>query len=186
MKGPGRPLVALDPSGTHAPLENQAFEFFRGKTASYLAGYFTDGIYDKLLLRISHNEPSVRLALNALGSLHWEKDLRTRAVRDTKSPTTSSSSLELHTTLPVSQYSKALEGLRQCIEQKTAPLDVVLACSLLFIQFEVLRESVEAALAHLDNVMRLLRSNHHEVGKKMDSVLVGALMRLDLNATSVP
>ena len=60
-------------------LERRTFAFFCARTVPCLSGYFSDSVWGKLMLQVSHTEPSVRFAINALGALHEETLLRHQA-----------------------------------------------------------------------------------------------------------
>ena len=150
-------------------LEKRTFDFFRSRTAPCVSGYFQDSIWDRMILQVSHSEPAVRHAINALGAQHEENVLRQKAsMNDTAKPT------DFRTSFSVQQYSKALSGLQKLLRVESVPMDLVLLCSLACIHFEALRESFVPALIHAENAIRLLHSRTTFNAKDIDPTLVRA------------
>ena len=165
-------------------LERRTFDFFRNKTGPCLSGYFSDYVFDRMMLQASHTEPTVRYAVNALASLHEENLLRNKAARQAAgSALESSDAARFRTSFPMKQYSKALIGLQKLLKAQDVPMDVVLMCSLLFVHFEAVRESFVSALVHAENAICILHSSTTFNSKKPDPSLVRAMMRVDLQGT---
>lgn len=169
------PTSALVPAivpGEHTTtaLEKRTLAFFRAKTVPCLSGYFQDLVWNKFVLQLSYTEPTVRHAANALAALHEEKTLKQDA---------SDAGIRvanLQTSFHLQQYCKALNELQKLIESSSTKLDLVLACSLLFIHFESLRGYFVAALAHTENAVRLLNATTEQY----DLGLARELMRIDI------
>lgn len=157
-------------------LERRTFDFFRARTAPCVSGYFQDTVWDRLVLQLSHSEPAVRHAINALGALHEERSLRRTAGAEGIDVSL------VKTGFPILQYSKALNEMQALLKSGSASLDVILLCSLLCIHFEALRESFVPALMHVENAIQLLHSNNTYV-RKVNPSLIRAVMRMDLQGT---
>jgi hypothetical protein len=159
-------------------LERRTFDFFRTKTAPAVSGYFQDTVWDRIVLQMSHSEPAVRHAVNALGAMHEERYFRTKATRDGLDVA------PFRTEFPVQQYVKSLNELQVLLKDKNSPLDTILLCSLLLAHFESLRESFMPALMHCENAISLLYEQSAKFDpRKVNPSLVRAMMRLDVQAT---
>ncbi|KAI5370229.1 Putative zn(2)-C6 fungal-type DNA-binding domain, fungal transcription factor [Septoria linicola] len=169
--------VALVNDVSSDALERRTFDFFRARTAPCVSGYFADAVWDRLVLQLSHQEPAVRHAINALGALHEERSLRRTAGAEGIDVSL------VKTGFPILQYSKALNEMQELLKSGKAPLDVILLCSLLCIHFEALRESFVPALMHVENAIQLLQSNTTFDARKVNPSLVRAVMRMDLQGT---
>lgn len=118
-----------------------------------------------------------RHAVNALGALHEERQLRRTA---------SESGLDVSavkTSFPAVQYTKALRGLQLLLCNGSPPIDLVLMCVLLLVHFEALRESFIPALVHMEHAIRLLQSQTAREARKVDSSLIRSVMRLDVQGS---
>lgn len=127
---------------------------------------------------MSHSEPAVRHAVNALGALHEEKYLRKEAGNGGIDVSL------VKTGFPVQQYSKALKEMQALLTSNNVSLDVVLVCALVCIHFEALRESFVPALMHIENAIKLLHSKTGSLdARKVNPSLVRAVMRVDLQGS---
>lgn len=129
------------------------------------------------MLQLSHSEPAVRFAVNALGAIHEERSLRRSAGQEGIDVSL------VKTGFPIQQYSKSLNQMQALLKSGTAPLDIIILCSLLCIHFEALRESFVPALMHVENVIQLLQANYSLDARKINPSLVRAVMRMDLQGT---
>lgn len=152
------------------PLEKRTFQFFRQRTAPCVSGYFTDSVWEQLILQISHTEPVVRNAVTAVGALHEERMLR-RTARGR--------GIDVGTDLPLRYYCKALNGLQTLLKSDGLQMNVVLVTSLLLVHFEALREAYVDTLIHLDNAVRLLNAPARYT-QSVEPGLVDAFHRIDL------
>ena len=166
--------VSLSINANFDALEQRTFDFFRHRTTPCMSGYFNDTVWDRIVLQISHSQPAVRYAVNALGALHEERFLR-RSAGNQKVDVGS-----LQTSFPAKQYSKALNGMQALLKEPKLPLDVVLLCALLFIHFEALREAFVPALVHAENAIKLLHASSTFDAQKVDDNLVRSMMRIDI------
>ncbi|KAK4634813.1 Transcription regulator lscL, partial [Fulvia fulva] len=158
-------------------LERRTFDYFRARTAPCVSGYFHDSVWDRIVLQLSYSEPAARHAVNALGALHEERNLRKTATLEGVNVTV------LKNGFPLSQYSKALKGMQGLLKTPSVCLDTVLLCSLLCIHFEALREAFVPALMHVENAIQLLHSSTTFDARKVHPSLVRAIMRIDLQGT---
>lgn len=176
--GSPEPLAAaLVSDVSSGALERRTFDYFRARTAPCVSGYFHDSVWDRIVLQLSHSEPAVRHAVNALGALHEERNLRKTATLEGVNASL------LENRFPLSQYSKALNEMQALLKSPGVSLDIVLLCSLLCVHFEALRECFVPALMHVENAIQLLRSSTNLDARKINPSLVRAIMRLDLQGT---
>ncbi|CAK4032808.1 Transcriptional regulatory moc3 [Lecanosticta acicola] len=174
LKSPEPLTVALANDVTCDALERRIFDFFRARTAPCVSGYFQDAVWDRIVLQLSHSEPAVRYAVNALGALHEERQLRHTADHN------GTDAQLVKTGFPLSQYAKALNEMQSLLKSGGVSLDVVLICSLLCIHFEALRECFVPALMHAENAIQLLQSSTSFDARRVNPNLVRAIMRIDL------
>lgn len=159
-------------------LEKRTFDYFRSKTAPGISGYFRDAVWNRTILQVSHSEPAVRYAINALGALHEETFLRRKARQAGISNGT-----ECRTNFPIKQYAKAMSELQKLLKSEDAPIEVILLCAIVFMHFESITESFLPALLHLENAVRLVRSRAALSNKRIDSGIVQAILRMDVQAS---
>lgn len=81
------------------------------------------------------------------------------------------------------QYSKALKEMQTLLKGNLVSLDIVLLCSLLCIHFESLRGAHVPSLLHVENAIQLLQSSTSFDARKVNTSLVRAMERLDLQST---
>ncbi|SMQ46562.1 unnamed protein product [Zymoseptoria tritici ST99CH_3D7] len=155
--------------------ERRTFDFFRAKTAPTVSGYFQDSVWDRIVLQLSHSEPAVRHAVNALGSLHEHlSDVGNGNVNDSL----------VKASYPTQQYAKTLGAMQALMQGGNASMDVVLVCALICIHFEALREAFVPCLMHVENAIQLLNSKNGTLdARKVNPSLVRAIMRMDLQGT---
>ena len=158
-------------------LEKRAFHFFRCQTVPSISGYFQDDVWGRLVLQLSHVEPAVRHAVNALGALHEEQHLRCTGHDDMRYRSTTLDSFSTQ------QYANALERV-QTLTASSRPLtEVVVVCALVCIHFEALRGNSQAALLHIENAIKILVASKTLLSHEIDSDLVCAMMRVDLQSS---
>ena len=130
--------------------EKRIFHRFQLRTAPAFSGGSESGFWHDLVLKVGQQEPVVRNAIIALGSLH--EDYQIRGGKYEPQLIEDSSYREV-TTL----YGKALRQLNEQLNKPTktnAKLAVI--CSILFACFEVLRRNNMAAVVHYQQGMRQL------------------------------
>lgn len=169
---PSRALAANTGSNV---LEQQAFSFFRICTGPGLAGYFRGGAWDHIILQLSHTEPAIFHALNAISGLHREM-LVQRGIAVYGS--------QRRPDFPLHQYAKALKRLRTLLRTDNASSDVVLACSLLCIHFEAIQENFLSVMVHFENMTRVLHQQDKSKGLgQVHSSISQALIQIDIQCS---
>lgn len=153
------------------------FDFFRNRTAPFVAGFFDDETWDCTVLQLSQSEPAVRYAINALAAVHEERLLQRTRLQTI--PTASC----ITTTFPVQQYLKALERLRVLLSSPDVSIDLVLACALLCTYFEALRGSFHSALKHIEGVAKMLHSSQSAPLRKANQSLLATILQLDIHGS---
>ena len=131
-----------------------------------------------MVLQVSHSEPAVRHAINALGAQH-EMDVLRRNAKKSGIVTTT----DCRTTFPEVQYTKALAGLQRLLKAEQVPINIILICSLALVHFESLRECFVPALVHTENAIRLLQSSTTLNTESIEPSLVRAMVRLDVQGS---
>ena len=153
------------------------FDFFRNHTAPSISGFFDDETWDCTVLQLSHAEPAVRYAVNALAAAHEERLLQRKRLQ-------ASSTLSYITTpFPVQQYLKALKRLRVLLSSTGFSIDLVLTCALLCTYFEALRGSFRSALTHVENAANMLHGSLSPLLQKVDQGLLATIIQLDIHGS---
>lgn len=124
--------------------ERRYFHFFTQKTAPELSGYFDFEFYKILVLQISREQPAIRHALVALGSLH--EGIR---AEEREGGSLRSASL-LNYNQAIGQLSNPSPGSQQSIS-------VTLICCLLFIWVETLQGNHAVRMQQLTSGLNILR-----------------------------
>ena len=171
------PCRALGLDTSSSFLEKRIFDFFRNHTAPSMSGFFDDETWDCTALQLSHSEPAVRYAVNALAAVHEERLLRRAGL-----PTFATASC-VTSTFPVQQYLKALKRLRVLLSSPDLSIDLVLTCALLCTYFEALRGSFRSALTHVENVANVLHSGRSSPLLKANQNLLATIVQLDVHGS---
>jgi hypothetical protein len=172
--------------------ELRSFEFFRSQVAPDIGGFFGSSTWN-LVLQACTSEPAVNQAVVALGALYERLSLSLR-------PSNVGDARLIETDFPLQQYAKALSGFRRYLSMtKDLNLDTVLACALIHISIEVIRNNYVNAIVHLESSLQLLQHSSTEAPSpapgqsnrkallktaKVDSDLARAFLRLDLQAST--
>ncbi|MCJ1238414.1 hypothetical protein MMC14_006403 [Varicellaria rhodocarpa] len=131
------------PIESHTGDEIRAFDFFRTKVATSLAGLFDSTFWTRHILQAARHEPSVRHAVVALSSLS-ETKLQT-------TPSLANSSAPLGT-FAIRQHTKAISELsRKIQESSNLSMEVVLMTCTIFICFEMFQNHHESALGQMSS-----------------------------------
>lgn len=111
--------------------EKRTFHFFRTRTVPGLCGFFGSDIWERLVLQTTFQEPALRHAIIALGSLHERFEAGDRTVF--------ASNLDMvHGGLALQQYTKAINHvIKRSASKDSRSLDVCLIACILFACFEV-------------------------------------------------
>ena len=153
--------------------EHRSFEFFRLETIPGIGGFFEISTW-KLVLQACNQEPIVRQAAIALGALHEKLSLQSSS---------GDGSTQIETEFPMIQHGKALATVRKYLANEKRPkLDVVLMCALIFISMEVMQNNLLTASVHLENSLPLLQAKPPNHTPDIDSDMILAFRRLDLQA----
>ncbi|KEY73563.1 hypothetical protein S7711_09823 [Stachybotrys chartarum IBT 7711] len=148
-----RPLI-FDIDGTET--ERSLFHKFKVAADIGLSLHVCDctSFWNRLALRLAHQEDAVKHALVALGAAYQRYRVVERATDDNGGAQIS----ELET-LTIIQYNKALFNLRQQVaKQLPQSVELTLICCLLFLCLENLRSSYVGALDHLKYGLRVIVS----------------------------
>ncbi|PLN76728.1 hypothetical protein BDW42DRAFT_15631 [Aspergillus taichungensis] len=131
--------------------ELEAFHFFCQYSAHEIPGCFSSDLWERVILQMTHQEPSLRHAVVAVGSLHQ----RCRGMARTKS---GRGEMKWSQEFPVLQYIKALQHLRQRLSRAHDPLaaPVALIACLLFMCLEMLQGNRMGAVEHLRTGLQIL------------------------------
>lgn len=138
-----QPVLFADDPGLH---------FFRQNLAADLDGQFETKFWSKLVLQLSHSEPSVRHALSAISALYQdvESSLRHSAGYVKANPKAQK------------EWNGAVKSLSARIQAHPNSNLVPLVCCLLFTSIEFLRGNLQSSFLHVRsgfNILATLRCN---------------------------
>ncbi|KAL4971988.1 hypothetical protein BDW66DRAFT_155114 [Aspergillus desertorum] len=125
--------------------ETRALEFFFCTTSSCLGGYLDGAFWKRSVLQLSLSEPSIRLALAALGSMHESEASDTAASE-------SANRAAIH------MYGRAIRSTIDKASTGSLATSVVVMASILFTCFEFLRRDSAAAATHITNGINIVRA----------------------------
>ncbi|KAL5000109.1 hypothetical protein BDV10DRAFT_193141 [Aspergillus recurvatus] len=128
--------------------ETRALEFFFCTTSSCLAGFLDGAFWKRSVLQLSLSEPSIRLALAALGSMHESEASATAG-----NVSASQAAIQMYAQAIGSTIDKASTG--------SLATSVVVMASILFTCFEFLRRDSAAAAIHISSGINILRAWRH-------------------------
>lgn len=175
----------FDISGTFD--ERRSFHYLRVCAVYDISGYFESGFWDRLVLQLSHSQPTVRHALLALSSLCEIYDARATGQQEL-----SSDKVERLNQFALQQYNKAIGLLASDLAAPRSRLEVTLTTCLVFIWLEFLRDDFDSGLNHLESGLKILRDFNQpdsESGwpsrptQHIDISLTRLFTRLDIQAT---
>jgi len=145
-----------------------------------ISGYFESDFWDRLVLRISHTEPSVRHALLGLSSLceTYESQGLTETHEDSRMQ------------FALKQYNKAVGLLADSLSSSQPPLEVILTSCLVFVWLEFMRNDLDAGLRHLKGGLKILddfRQSSKSTASTspsqlIDASLIRSFSRLEIQA----
>ena len=130
MKGP---VLTIDGDEQ----EKRTFHFFRERTIPGLCGFFDSDIWERLVLQTTFQEPAIRYAVFALGSLHERFEMGDKTVF--------ASNLDIvQGGLALRQYTQAINHVINLSTSKgPRSLDICLVACILFACFEVSKTSLQ-------------------------------------------
>lgn len=137
----------------------RSFSFFAQYTCHQLAGFFESPFWERLVLQTTHQEPAIRHAVTAIGSLHMQQKGNL-----TLGP------LNTEKTFALVQYNLAIRHLLTPRISKwqrgdnRAPIDVCLILSILFTCFENMQGHHKAAGCHIRGGAKLLIEAVYDAG----------------------
>ena len=122
------------------PAELRAIGFFHHKTAPTLSSYFDADFWTRLVFQMSYNEPAIRHAMVALGTLHEKRETGMKMV-PTLLPPEESADKGVAMTLAkqtdsqgeqfaLNQYNKAIMYLSKRLNTESSTEVALLACIL--------------------------------------------------------
>jgi hypothetical protein len=127
--------------------EVRNFDYFRNVCADDLSGYFKVTMWEKIILQTAHQEPCIRHAVVALGSLH-------------RSQLYPSDLWQTVTTLEysTSYYEKAIKALNERLEDCSMSWELAILSSFIFLSLELLLGQEMNAVMHLKSAFRMLKA----------------------------
>jgi hypothetical protein len=126
--------------------EQRSFHYLRERAIYDISGYFELEFWDRLVLQISHTEPSVRHALLALSSLC--ETYESQDLMDDHS--------QFRVQFALQHYNKAVRLVAKYLSTLQPRLDVILTSCLVFAWLEILRNDFDAGLRHLKSGLKIL------------------------------
>lgn len=135
-------------------VNTRGLEFFHQNLAANLDGQFDSSFWSKLVLQLSHSEPSVRHAVSAISNIYRdvESSLRHPAGFVSANPEAQQ------------EWNRAIRSLSDRIQAHPNSNLVPLVCCLLFTCIDFLRGNVESSLLHVQsglNILAVVRRNSH-------------------------
>jgi hypothetical protein len=162
--------------------ERRSFYYLRERAIYDISGYFESEFWDRLVLQISHTEPTVRHALLALSSLceTYESE------NINQDPTNDQDKFRIQFALQ--QYNKAVRLLADYLPTSQARLEVILTSCLVFILLEFMRNDFDAGLKHLKGGLKILDHVRQPATEALKSQYIDASLihwfgRLKIQAT---
>jgi hypothetical protein len=127
-------------------VNDRGLDFFHQNIAATLDGKFDSKFWSKLVLQLSHSEPSIRHAVSAISVIYQdvESSLRHPAGYVNANP-------EAHW-----EWNKAVKSLSDRIQAHPNSSMVPLVCCLLFTCIDFLRGNIESSLVHVQNGFNIL------------------------------
>lgn len=197
--------AALNPSILHKrPLlpglgsitddESDSFDFFRRHLSEKLSGAFYSNFWTMTILQLSVKEPAVFHALAALSSIQRLKLMQSQSSIDETKALHAQLLLDKWHRFGLEQYNKAIESLQiHFAVRDHLSTRIVLAVCILFTCTDILRGSLSAASAHIENARTMLvsmwatkRNFHRIAGSSCNSPFKSAeSLDLDLIQTTV-
>jgi hypothetical protein len=152
-------------------VNNRGLDFFHQNLAAELDGQFDSKFWSKLVLQLSHSEPSIRHAVSAISIIYQdvESSLRHPAGYVDANPEAQQ------------EWNTAVKSLSARIQAHPNSNLVPLACCLLFTCIDFLRGNIKSSMLHVQsgfNILAALRCNNDaapELGSNLSSNDVKAI-----------
>lgn len=136
--------------------EYRAFDFFKSRTAPELASAMKSTFWQSLILQVCHDDPAIRHAVVAFGSLSERLRINEVLTLDNKEANQRHAFACLH-------YDKALKELRkQLSDGNRKPVGFTLISCFLFMCIEFLQGNGAGTLVHLRSGLNILLSVQDE------------------------
>lgn len=138
----------------------RGLEFFHQNLAAKLDGQFDSSFWSRLVLQLSHSEPSVRHAVSAISNIYRDVESSLRHPEGYVSANPEAQQ----------EWNKAIRSLSARIQARPNSNLVPLVCCLLFTCIDFLRGNVETSMLHVESGLNILaaarRNSHadHEIG----------------------
>ncbi|KAL4908759.1 hypothetical protein BDW74DRAFT_165528 [Aspergillus multicolor] len=142
----GIPLEPALSTAAVSAAETRALEFFFHTTSPCLAGFLEDAFWKRSVMQLSLSEPSIRLALAALGSMHELEAITTPG------------RAQLANQTAIQFYGRALRSTLNRASTGGLATSVVVMASILFTCFEFLRRESAAAAMHIGSGISIVRA----------------------------
>ncbi|KAL3422631.1 hypothetical protein PVAG01_06787 [Phlyctema vagabunda] len=146
------PIVLKESYGSKQEL--RCFEFFLVHTAPTLSGWFDERFWRTQLPQVSHDEETIRHAMIAAASVHEQMEMISDAIVGNWTP--DNIELETRRRFALSQYNAAIASLRKRISENSDPVEITLACCIVFICIEFLRGNFATAVLHLHSGLQIM------------------------------
>lgn len=153
-------------------VNDRGLDFFHQRLASTLDGQFESQFWSKLVLQLSHSEPSIRSAVSAISAIYQdvESSLRQRTGYVNANPEGQQ------------QWAAAVKSLSARIQAQPNSHLVSLVCCLLFTCIEFLRGNIEYSLLHVQSGFKILAAIHRKSNADLDTGPTGNLSSNDIQA----
>jgi hypothetical protein len=125
--------------------ERRAFDFFSKATAPELCGYFPEQFWSRDVLQASFSQPALRHAAIAIGALH--ESFSTANLPPESGPPNQ---------FALRQYTKAISNLTTQLSSPQRDINVAIMACILFICFDSLLGSFDAAITHLRSGVNIM------------------------------
>ena len=146
--------VYLPPTQSQPMLfvHDRGLDFFHQNIAAKLEGQFDSKFWSKLVLQLSHSEPSIRHAVSAISIVYQDVE---SSLRHPAGYVNANSKAQ-------QEWNIAMKSLSARIQAHPNSTLVPLVCCLLFTGIELLKGNVESSLLHVQsgvNILATLRRN---------------------------
>lgn len=127
-------------------VNDRCLDFFHQKIAANLDGEFTTQFWSKLVLQLSHSEPSIRHSVSAISIIY----------QDVESSFRHPAGYVYANPKAQQEWNKAIKSLSARIRAHPNSNLVPLTCCLMFTCIELLRGNVEASMLHAQSGLNIL------------------------------
>jgi hypothetical protein len=180
------PLREVNASRFQSQEEHRFFQLYVTKTAEHLSGFYSPTLWKQIVLQASEADESIRHAVISIGALDMT------AVSGRKRTNSKlSKEIEDHHVFALSQYSKAINCLRQKVFSTNYDLRTALVASLLIVCFETYHGNYESANRQTRTAVNLIASHREalphssrNMKSEIEDDLRAAFDRLDIQSMS--